>query len=123
MRKHIIRDEYDNFAPKSYENRKVRSVRATDKTWDYFKKKAQELDISPADYLELIAMGEAESHGLKHLKQKSEDIIFSDDIRPRDRAVVKRAFALLLGIDKSDFPRKKEDYENKRVIHADNQSD
>lgn len=56
----MIEQERDNgkFAPKGNENRTVRSIRATDSTWNALEDKASEQDMSKADYLEALVSGE-----------------------------------------------------------------
>lgn len=55
-----MEQERDNgrFAPKGNENRTVRSIRATDSTWNTLEEKASEQDMSKADYLEALVSGE-----------------------------------------------------------------
>ncbi len=56
----MIEQERDNgkFAPKGNENRTVRSIRATDSTWNALEEKASEQDMTKADYLEALVSGE-----------------------------------------------------------------
>lgn len=56
----MIEQERENgkFAPKGNENRTVRSIRATDSTWNALEEKANEQDMSKADYLEGLVSGE-----------------------------------------------------------------
>lgn len=57
-----MEQERDNgkFAPKGNENRTVRSIRATDRTWNALEDKASEQDMTKADYLEALVSGEIE---------------------------------------------------------------
>lgn len=56
----MIEQERDNgkFAPKGDENRTVRSIRATNFTWNTLEEKASEQDMSKADYLEALVSEE-----------------------------------------------------------------
>lgn len=56
----MIEQERENgkFASKGNENRTVRSIRATDSTWSALEEKANEQDMSKADYLEALVGGE-----------------------------------------------------------------
>lgn len=56
----MIEQERDNgkFAAKGIENRTVRSIRATNSTWNILEEKASEQDMTKADYLEALVAGE-----------------------------------------------------------------
>lgn len=54
------RRDSGKFDFKSNAERAVRSIRATDTVWDAFGDKAEELDMSRADYLEALFTGEIE---------------------------------------------------------------
>jgi hypothetical protein len=58
----MIEQERDNgkFAAKGSELRTVRSIRATDSTWNALEDKASEQDMTKADYLEALVSGEIE---------------------------------------------------------------
>ncbi len=54
------RNEDGKFSPKGSSNREVRSIRLTDVTWHLLGDKADEHDMSKADYLESLFSGEVE---------------------------------------------------------------
>jgi hypothetical protein len=56
------RDDAGRFAPKSDSERKVRSIRATDRTWDDFGFEADKRSITRADLLEQWVKGESLVH-------------------------------------------------------------
>lgn len=53
-------DDSGKFAAKSDSDRAVRSIRATDETWAIFGDRADEHDMTRADYLEALLSGEIE---------------------------------------------------------------
>ena len=111
QRKYILRGEGKDFIKKSYQNRKTRSFRATDKTWQYFQEKAESLDMSVGDYLELLATQNSGcSDEIERLKLKSMAIVYDDSVRDRDRGFVKRMFCKLFDIDCSYYPKRKSQY-------------
>jgi len=52
------RNEHGLFTKKGDSERKVRSIRLTDKTWDILEEKANDNDMSKADFLEALAHNE-----------------------------------------------------------------
>jgi hypothetical protein len=57
-----LRDDAGKFAPKSDSERKVRSIRATDRTWNDFGFEADKRRITRADLLEQWVRGESLVH-------------------------------------------------------------
>lgn len=49
------KDDRGRFARKGDSERKIRSIRLTDKTWNLLGEKAEENDMTKADYLEALA--------------------------------------------------------------------
>lgn len=54
------KDERGRFAAKGKVIRSVRSIRLTDQCWEILGEKAEDNDMSKADYLEALATGEIE---------------------------------------------------------------
>jgi hypothetical protein len=54
------KDDRGRFARKSDTDRTVRSIRATDKTWNILGDKAEEHDMTRADYLEALVNDEVQ---------------------------------------------------------------
>jgi len=52
------KDDRGRFSRKGLFERKVRTIRLTDSTWDFLEDKASENDMSKADFLEALANGE-----------------------------------------------------------------
>jgi hypothetical protein len=55
-----VRNEHGLFAKKGDSERKVRSIRLTDKTWDTLGEKADDKEMTRADFLEALVTGEIE---------------------------------------------------------------
>jgi hypothetical protein len=53
------RNDKGLWLPKGDNTRKVRSLRATDSTWEALNKKAADNGMSAADFIEKLALGEA----------------------------------------------------------------
>jgi hypothetical protein len=54
------KDDKGHFMRKSDSDRKIRSIRATDDTWNLLGNKAEENDMTRADFLEALATGQIE---------------------------------------------------------------
>lgn len=54
------KDDKGQFMKKSSSERKIRSIRATDETWNLLGDKAEESDMTRADFLEALVAGEIE---------------------------------------------------------------
>ncbi len=54
------RDEHGLFKYKGNSERKVRSIRLTDETWETLGEKAEDNDMTRADFLEALATGQIE---------------------------------------------------------------
>lgn len=68
------KDNKGRFTSKSSSERKIRSLRATDHTWDLLGEKAEENDMTRADLLEALVFGQIE------LEKSEEEIELDFDI-------------------------------------------
>ena len=98
------------FTQKSDQIRKVRSIRLTDRTYENLRKRAEENNQTIADLIEQIVEDKLLENNqnndvIEQLKQKSIEVVFDDEIRSRDRGLIKRVFAKLFDMDKSFYPK------------------
>ena len=73
------KDDKGRFTNKSNSERKIRSIRATDETWNLLGDKAEENDMTRADFLEALVTGEVEWEEPEKGEEFNSDLDFDVD--------------------------------------------
>ncbi len=102
--------ESGKFVQKSEQKRKVRSIRLTDKTYDYLREKAEENNQTIADLIEQIVADRLLENNQNNsdLINQSKELLYDEElVRSRDRSPVKKLLSKLFGIDKDFYDKSK----------------
>jgi len=73
------KDDRGRFTSKSSSERKIRSIRATDETWNLLGDKAEENDMTRADFLEALVTGQVEWEKPEIGEESNSDLDFDVD--------------------------------------------